>query len=89
MDAEEFLKRLEEGERLFIDIRFPRGTDLRGLVARINKVVMSSVEEHDILVFDGCYFQNLSADGLYLKNLNQMWYNEKKLYFLDLSLIHI
>ena len=67
MDFKEFLKRLEEGERFFIDIKFPRGTDLRGVVARINKIVMSCVNDYDFIVFDGCYFQNLSADGLYLK----------------------
>lgn len=86
MDVEEFLKRLQDGERFFLDIEFPRGVDIRELVPKINAIIKSSIEEENPVTFDGCYFQEIKADGIYLEALNSVWDNEKKLYFLDSSL---
>jgi len=86
MDGEEFIKRLEEGERYFYDLELPQGADLTPYISRINEILKDSMSESNPLIIDGCKLERVKADGIYFESLNSIWGTEKTLYFLDCSL---
>ena len=86
MDVKEFVERLRDGERYFIDLEFEDGADIIDYVPSINEILRSSVREGNPLVLDGCRFQRVKADNIYLESLNSIWDSEKRLYFVDCSM---
>ncbi|HEB37701.1 MAG TPA: pentapeptide repeat-containing protein [Thermoplasmatales archaeon] len=86
MDIEEFVERLEEGERYFLDLELPEDSDLNPYVPRINRVLRSSIKDMNPIIIDGCRFQRIKVDDIYLEYLNSIWESERTLYFLDCSL---
>ncbi|RLF38783.1 MAG: hypothetical protein DRN00_03425, partial [Thermoplasmata archaeon] len=65
----DFVKKLADGERFFLEIDLPEGTDLTELVPLINEIL----EKGDPLTIDRGTFPGLKAEKINFSKLNYAW----------------